>query len=490
MLDADLSPGPTTTSRIVVVEDEPFIWDVIRRASRKESWTLSFANSAEEAEPLLFSRQGAPDLLITDLRLPGVSGIALLKRVHAADSTLPVLVMTAMGDVPTVVECMKAGAYHYITKPFRLEELFHHMRRALAVRSLVRRAAYSLSDDPLASLMGPSDAVLRISRLVDQVAPTDMAVLVEGESGTGKELVARRIHSRSRRNNGPLVAIDCGAIPESLIESELFGYKKGSFTGALADRVGLIEAATGGTLFLDEIGNLPLTHQARLLRALEQKAVTPLGGTRPQPVDLRIVSASNGSLREMVAKGRFRLDLYHRLAEFPVGIPPLRERPEDLVFLAMIFLGQMCDELGRRFEGFSDLALEQLLGHAWPGNARELRSAIRRAAVQSEGRIQAVPLESAGDLGSRGCSTVSCDGFTLIHLRTVLADEAIRNRSVPLAPIIKDLVKKAEREILARVLRGVGGNKSEAARILSVDYKTLHTKVKEYGIETDRKEPA
>lgn len=406
----------------------------------------------------------------------------VLRQVHQLDSSLPVIVLTGMDDAESAVSCMKAGAYDYIIKPFRREEFVIRLEKALQNRSQLRRLSLFEGEGYLSSKMGPSRAISQLATRIGQVAPTGMTVLIEGESGTGKELIARRIHSLSRRASGPFIVVDCGAIPEALIESELFGFKKGSFTGAMSDRIGKFEAAHKGTLFLDEISNLPKTLQAKLLRVLQEREVTPIGTSKQVPIDIRIVSATNSSLQQDVENGEFRLDLYHRLAEFPLSIPPIRERPDDLLYLASQCLRNACTELCKEVDGFSELALEQLLNSDWPGNVRELQAVIRRATLISDKRIESIDVSTSPAL-AQGSTTTRSEGCYIVQAQAVIPEESLVDGGMPFKPLMKRLTRQIERGILSSVLEHASGNKSKVARILDLDYKTVHTKIKEYKIQ-------
>ena len=328
-------------------------------------------------------------------RPAGNDGMEVLKRVKETDPHLPVVLITAYAEVPASVAAMRAGAFDYLAKPFDHPEVVRVVRAALAERDRRRRsmAEEIAADNFLRVTMGPSDAVTRIIREVNRVAQSDFSVIVQGETGSGKELVARALCQLSGRAEAPFIPLDCGAIPETLIESELFGYQKGAFTGATAPKAGIFEAAHGGTLFLDEIANLPLGAQAKLLRVLQEKAVLRLGAIRPVKVDVRLVTASNQELQGLVASGQMREDLYFRLNEFTITVPPLRERKDDIPYLAKRFMDLTNKELQKNVKGFSEYCLEALLSYNWPGNVRQLRSVIRRAVLLADDLITEKHLE-------------------------------------------------------------------------------------------------
>ncbi|MDP2702975.1 MAG: sigma-54 dependent transcriptional regulator, partial [Candidatus Rokubacteria bacterium] len=375
--------------RILLVDDEEEIRELLSRLVRKEGFEPLAAPDGETALDLI--RRESPDVALLDIRMPGLDGMELLRRAKEIDRDLPVIMITSHGLVKGAVEALRAGAHDYLVKPFENAEVIRSIRRAMTDRGL-RRTIRVLSErvrdaSSLPDLMGPSEAIARVSADVARVAPSDFAVLVTGETGTGKELVALAIHQASPRASAPFVAVDCGAIPETLFESELFGHEKGAFTGAERQKPGKFETASGGTLFLDEISNMPPGSQAKLLRALQDKSVVRVGGTRPVSVDIRLLAATNADLETTAAAGAFRRDLFFRLNEFAIPIPPLRERKQDIVFLAKRFLDLTNDELRKTVKGFSEAAVERLLTHDWPGNVRELRSAIRRAVLLADAVI-------------------------------------------------------------------------------------------------------
>ncbi|MBI2524996.1 MAG: sigma-54-dependent Fis family transcriptional regulator [Candidatus Rokubacteria bacterium] len=455
--------------RILIVDDEEGIRDILSRLVRKEGFEPVTAADGQAALDLI--RRESPDVLLLDIKMPGLDGMEVLRQTRELDADLPVIMITGHGFVKGAVEALRAGAHDYLVKPFDHADVIRAVHRAMNDRRL-RRTIRILSERTreaasLPDLMGPSDVVARISADVTRVAASDFAVLVTGETGTGKELVARAIHHASPRASAPFIAVDCGAIPETLFESELFGHEKGAFTGAERQKPGKFEAASGGTLFLDEISNMPLGSQAKLLRALQDRSVVRVGGTRPVSVDIRLVAATNADLDMTVAAGGFRRDLYFRLNEFVMMIPPLRERKQDIVFLAKRFLDLTNHELGKAVKGFSEGAVERLLTHEWPGNVRELRSAIRRAVLLADAVIEAahlgLALAPAPPFGFPGAPNVSTDGVGL--------KEVVRRATIAV-----------ERTVLIQMLKKTGGNKAKAARLLQIDYKTIHTKLKEYGL--------
>ncbi|MDP2894970.1 MAG: sigma-54 dependent transcriptional regulator [bacterium] len=458
---------------VLIVDDEKDIRVVLSHLMEREGLRPMVAESGEEALGIV--RRQPPDVLLVDVKMSGMDGMEVMRRAKEIDRDLPVIMITAYAAVHGAVEAMRAGAHDYLAKPFDHNEVIRVVRRALSERELKQRLkelSSQIQDGaPLREMMGPSAAVGRLSYEVNRVAKSNFAVVVVGETGSGKELVARAIHHCSPRSGGPFVPVDCGAIPETLLESELFGHEKGAFTGASVQKRGKFEMAQGGTLFLDEISNMPLGSQAKLLRVLQEKKVYHVGGTKPVEVDVRLVVATNQDLHTLTLCGSFRRDLFFRLNEFTITVPPLRERKEDVPYLARRFLDTTNMELGKNLKGFLDSAMEALIAHDWPGNVRQLRSTIRRAVLLSDGIIteQHLGLERRPEHGLLMSPKVQGFSWNGLSLREVV----LRSRIA------------VEREILLQALRATGGNKAKAARLLKVDYKTIHTKVKKYGIEME-----
>ena len=455
--------------RILIVDDEVEIRELLSRLVLQERFEPLAAPDGETALDLI--RRESLDVVLLDIKMPGLDGMEILRRAKELDRDLPVIMITGQGLIKGAVEALRAGAHDYLVKPFEHADVIRSVHKAMNDRRL-RRTVRVLSDRArevasLRDLMGPSDQVARISADVARVARSDFAVLITGETGTGKELVARAIHQASPRASAPFVAVDCGAIPETLFESELFGHEKGAFTGAERQKPGKFEVASGGTLFLDEISNTPPGCQAKLLRALQDKSVVRVGGTRPFSVDIRLLAATNHDLGAAASTGAFRRDLFFRLNEFAIAIPSLRERRQDVIFLAKRFLDLTNDELRKTVKGFSEAAVERLFRHDWPGNVRELRSAIRRAVLMADAVIDEdhLGLPNVPGLVGRlpGAGGAPTDGL-------------------PLKEVVRRATVAVERAVLLRVLRKTGGNKAKAARLLQIDYKTIHTKLKAYGI--------
>jgi DNA-binding NtrC family response regulator len=457
----------TQPARVLIVDDDPDI-GMLLSALMKEVGFISFvAHDGETA--LQMVPQERPDLLLVDVQMPGIDGMEVMRRVKEMDPHLPVVLITAYAKIHASVEAMRAGAFDYLAKPFDHLEVVRVMRAALAERQRRRRSETEeiSADNCLRVMMGPSDAVTRIIREVNRVAPSDFSVIIQGETGSGKELVARAIYQLSHRASAPFIPLDCGAIPESLIESELFGYQKGAFTGAAAPKAGVFEAAQGGTLFLDEIANLPLGSQARLLRVLQEKAVLRLGATKPIKIDVRLLTASNQELPRLVDSEQLRKDLYFRLNEFTITVPPLRERKDDIPYLAKRFMDKTNKELQKNVQGFSPSCLESLLSFNWPGNVRQLRSVIRRAVLLADDLI----IEKHLDIQPEPVPVLA---FSLRVQGTPWQELSLKE-------IVHRSVVSVEREVLSQVLKYTRGNKAQAARLLQIDYKTMHTKLKQFG---------
>jgi DNA-binding NtrC family response regulator len=453
---------------MLVVDDDPASCRLIRALFEAEGFEVSAAHNAKSG--LSRAAMGGVDVVILDLHLPDSDGIEVLKQLRELDPNLPVVMLTGHAEVKTAVRAIKLGAAHYLTKPMDAEEVLLVVRRALETRALkdevldLRR----LVDEGaiLAHQMGPSKDVATVVEQVRIVASSAFSVLIQGETGTGKELVAQTIHRLSDRRGKLFMAIDCGAIPEALLESELFGHEKGAFTGADRRKEGRFRIAEGGTVFLDEIANLPVSLQAKLLRVLESRQLQPVGSTKVTPMDVRFLAATNDDLQARVTAGKFRADLYFRLAQYTISLPPLRARPSDIAHLARRFLGEVSVELRRPVHEIAPDAIQALEQHAWAGNVRELRNVVRQAVLE------------ARDLVLRRA-----------HLQKLLGpsaepDEArvaVRGRPA-LKEVADAAARDAEQRVIREVLRETGGNKSQAAKILRTDYKTLHLKLKALGI--------
>ncbi len=455
-------------AKVLVVDDEPDMRWLLSSLLKGQGLEVALARDGQEA--LERVSKEAPQVVLLDIKMPRMDGMEALQKIKEAYPQLPAIILTAYGDVQSAVQAMKLGAYDYLTKPFNNDDLTFTINRALEKVKLLNEVT-SLqvmikNGTGLQEVMGSSSMIRRVFQQIQQVAVTNFTVILQGETGTGKEIVARAIHQHSFRREKPFVALDCGAIPETLIESELFGYEKGAFTGAHRRKEGHFELASGGTLFLDEIANLPLTTQGKLLRTLQERYVQRLGATKPIMVDVRILVASNKILEEEVKAGRFREDLFHRLNEFTITIPPLRERKEDILYLAKLFLDEARMELRKNLRGLSKDAIGLLLSYPWPGNARELKNIIRRAVLLSSDIIEPEHLSI----------------FGVNHLVPQVEIEPEVKAGVSLREICDKAAAEVEKQVIQQVLKATMGNKSQAAKLLRIDYKTLHNKIKRYGI--------
>jgi len=453
---------------VLVVEDDAPSQRLMRALLTTEGFEVEVAGDGPSALEAVEGRE--PDVVLCDLQLPGFDGVEVVTRLKASHPAVPVVMVTAQHDPKSAVRAIRAGAVDYLTKPVDHDEVLLVVKRALEARALERevkelRARVAAGGD-LAAQMGPSAAVRELASQVSAVAASDFTVLVLGETGSGKELVAQALHRESRRRAAPFVAVDCGAIPEALLESELFGHERGAFTGADRRRAGRFELAKGGTVFLDEIGNLPLQLQAKLLRVLESRSVTAVGGEKAAALDLRFIAATNEELQAKAEAGQFRPDLYFRLAQYTVRVPPLRERSSDVRYLALRFLEEAAVELRRPVQRFAPAALDALQRHRWPGNVRELRNVVRRAVLHAKG--QEVERDDVRPLLGEA------SGAGAVQSRT--------GGGRTLKEIAADAAQAAEREAISEALKDARGNQAAAARALRTDYKTLWVKLKQLGI--------
>ena len=440
-------------SRILIVDDELVVRDSLQQWFDSEGYEAGAVASGREALTAVQQKQW--DLALIDIKMPGMDGMELQRKLHEVDSELTVIMMTGYASVETAVEALKRGAYDYITKPIDPDELVHLVANALGHKRY-RRELESLRENlqevyPETRLIGNSPGTRRVLELIEMVAPTDTTVLIFGESGTGKELVARAIHAASPRRHMPMVVIHCGALTETLLESELFGHERGAFTGAHYRKKGKFEVADGGTVFLDEISDISLKTQTDLLRVLQEKEIQRVGGTQSIKVDFRCVAATNKNLEDLVKAGTFRPDLYYRLKVFAIDLPPLRDRREDVPLLADHFVRKLATAMNKPVPTLSPQAVDLLLAYDWPGNVRELENAIERALV-----IGREPEIQPADFPFQLQPSSQAGGHTL---------------------------EEVERVHIERVLRETEGNLSRAARILDIDRTTLYNKLRRYGLK-------
>jgi two-component system response regulator PilR (NtrC family) len=451
---------------LLIVDDEVSILQLFQMALQKKDTTVTTANSALEA--LEKMKTEFFDLVVTDLSMPGMNGMELLKKTREVSPETSVIMMTAYGSTQTAVDAMKAGAYDYLPKPIQLEELQKTIQNAMTKAELQREnealKKVTAKQSYENQLTGQSPAFLKVIQWIDQVAKTNSSVLILGESGTGKELVSREVHNRSDRRDKPFVAVNCAAIPQNLMESELFGYAKGAFTGADQHRIGFFEAAHLGTIFLDEIGELPLNLQSKLLRVLAEKKVVRVGSTREIRVDFRIIAATNQSIEQLVKKGEFREDLYYRLNVLQTDLPPLRERKEDIPVLANHFLKKFSEEYRKKIKSFDDKTLSILSNYAFPGNIRELINIVEQCVVLANEDVIVVD--------------------TLPE--KMRKHSSVSSVSTPLLPDGVDLEKQVEgfeKNLIMQALAKAGGNKTQAAKILNVSFRSLRYRLEKLGME-------
>ena len=459
---------------ILLVEDKDSLRTMLRHALEAQDHTVVEARDQPEAVAAL--QAARPGVVLSDLRLPNGDGFGVLRAAKELDPELPVIVMTAFGSIQDAVAAMKEGALDFLAKPVDPDHLLLLVERALSQRRLATEnmilKAELAQRRGAPQIVGDDAKLKQVSIALHRAASTDATVLLEGESGTGKELFARALHALSARADGPFVAINCAAIPETLLETELFGHEKGAFTGASARKPGKFELAHHGTLFLDEIGDLPLSLQAKILRALEEKRFERVGGTVPLQVDVRVVAATNRNLKAAVAARQYREDLYFRLSVFPIVIPPLRERPDDIPTLARYFIERFCRDLNKRTMMLSPSAETELRTYPWPGNVRELQNCIERAAILTEGdTIHPHHLNLSFRTNATAAAGEDAGPWSKIDLSGSMADAT------------KRVVAEVERRKLEQALKAAAGNKGRAAELLQLTYKALSTKLKEHNLE-------
>jgi two-component system response regulator HydG len=449
--------------RILIVDDETAILDTLRILLKREGFQVDTAVGGQQGIDRM--NEAKPDVVLTDVRMPGVGGLEVLLAARELDPSLPVILMTAQASLQTAIRAVNEGAYYYIQKPFANDELVAIVRRASESRQLKRENQQLRTEirrrdrGDAVRPIGRSRSFVESLKLAETVGPTDSTVLISGESGTGKEVLARYLHELSTRAEGPFVSINCGALPENLLESELFGHVRGSFTGAVRDKQGMFVAAKGGTFFLDEVGEMSPATQVKLLRVLQEREVIPVGATEAIPVDVRIVAATNRDLDEEIRRGGFRSDLFYRLNVITLHLPPLRDRPDDVPLLATYFLERFSATRGRQVR-LTPETLEAMQGYDWPGNVRELENALERAAVMTPGE--------------------EIEPGALPTKITERAPQPLVQASLPPNPTLEII----ERAYIHWVLQSEGGNKTRAAEVLGIDPSTLYRKLLRYGMET------
>jgi DNA-binding NtrC family response regulator len=439
---------------VLVIDDESGILDTLRILLKKEGFDVNTAQGGKAGLEAI--KAGTHDIVLTDVRMPQVTGLDILTAAREQDPMTPVILMTAQASLQTAIAAVNAGAYYYIQKPFANDELVAILRRACEFRAVKVENKHLRDRAGVNRPIGKSRRFLDTLKLAEQVAPTDSTVLIQGESGTGKEVIARYLHNSSNRADGPFLSINCGALPENLLESELFGHVKGSFTGAVRDKQGLFAAARGGSFFLDEVGEMPPALQVKLLRVLQEREAIPVGATEAIPVDVRIIAATNRDLEEEARRGRFRSDLFYRLNVITMHLPPLRERREDVLLLVESFLQRLATEHSSEPKALSSEALDAVMVYDWPGNVRELENALEHAWVLTRGDLidpSALP-----------------ERITRRRKEPLVAERSYPN---PTLEVI-------ERAYIMYVLQSEGGNKTRAAEVLGIDPSTLYRKLSRY----------
>ena len=472
-------------TRILIVDDEAGMRDFLSILLEREGFQVACAQDGQEA--LQAVEKGRFDLIISDLRMPTIDGIRLLEGLQKFRPDLPVILVTAYASAETAIEAMKLGAYDYLTKPFRVEDIKQVIARALEAKASHVAGVFPWSGEafprPVKGLIGRSPKMVDLYKLISKVATVSGTVLITGESGTGKELVARTIHTNSAHASKPFLAISCGAIPESLLESELFGHVKGAFTGAVTAKVGLFEVADEGTVFLDEIGETSSAIQVKLLRVLQERVFRRVGGTDDIEVDVRVIAATHQDLEELIHKGRFREDLYYRLNVIPLHLPPLRERREDIPLLAMNFLAKYSEETKRSIRGIAPEAMELLLRYHWRGNVRELENAIEHAVAL--GTAAVLTPESLPD-------HIKAESPETADRRPHTADPRPQAEGLGLmsevsglkSPVdLDEVVSRVERDLILEALRQAGGVQKRAAQVLGLSFESFRYRMKKHGID-------
>jgi two-component system, NtrC family, response regulator AtoC len=459
--------------QVLIVDDEVNLRKILSAQLSRDGYDVLTAEDGERGLQLLGEHH--IDLVITDLKMPKVDGMTLLKRALEEDPELPVVLITAHGTIDTAVEALKSGAFDFVTKPFDKDEVRQIVAKALKTRELRGADATPASGSRGArfGIIGSSAGITELYAILERVADTPTTVLITGESGTGKELVARALHEHSSRKDKPFIKVNCAAIPKELIESELFGYERGAFTGAVASKPGRFELANGGTLFLDEIGEIPVEMQVKLLRALQESEFERVGGIKTIRIDVRLVAATNRDLKKLIAGGAFREDLYYRLNVVPIRLPALRERASDIPLLVEHFLGKFNERLKKHVGGTEQEALDLLSSYPWPGNIRELENVVERAVLFCDGpklRAQDLPPEVRGALTAAQMPVTDAD------LEAALASEGGLKEHVKVA------MSRLERELVGRALSQTNGNVTHAARLLKISRKGLQLKMKELGL--------
>ncbi len=445
-------------SRVLIVDDEIETCSLLHEIMEKEGYEVQVAHAGHTALDLVIDQH--PDVVLCDIQMPGMNGINLLMAIHQRSPATQVILLTAYGSLITAVEGIKAGAFDYLSKPFVLDEIRTVVRHALDHKHMLEEnrtlREKVTPSNPLNHIQGKSPALVAVYKLIARVAPTDSTVLIQGESGTGKELIARAIHANSLRKDGPFVAVDCGTLAETLLESELFGHERGAFTGAISSKKGLMESAQRGTCFLDEIGDISSALQGKLLRVLQEHEIRHVGGVDSIPVNVRIVAATNKNLQNLVKEGKFREDLYYRLNVVTIALPPLRDRPQDIPVLVDFFLEKHGKTASKHVTGVSSQAMALIMQYDWPGNVRELEHTIEHALVLT-GQSTIMPQDLPEAITTQNTIKSTTNGWKTLE--------------------------QLEREHILRVLEAYKGDEARAAEVLGVHRKTIQRKLREYGLQ-------
>ena len=455
---------------ILVVDDELSMREFLKILLEKEGYEVSTASEATGAIDLV--RNQNFDLVISDIKMPGMGGLSLLEKIKAINSTLPVIMITAFASPDNAVIAMKSGAFDYITKPFKVDEIIKIIKSAISATAPAEKEKISPDTESFEGIIGNSQEMLKIYNLISRIAPTPASILIYGESGTGKELVAQAIHNLSKAQHKPFVPITCSAIPESLLESELFGHVKGAFTGAVSNKVGLFELADGGSVFLDEIGELTPLIQTKLLRVLQERELKRVGGTDIIKVDVRIIAATNKDLEEEIIGGRFREDLFYRLAVIPLRVPPLRERKGDVPQLVKYFLKKYSEKMNKDIQEISSYSIKVLMEYDYPGNVRELENIIERGVALESSNIILPESLTLSAYKKNGKPQVKSEAFIAIETEDDLYNQGL-----------DDVMAKLEKEMIEHALVKTANSKIRAAELLKISFRSLRYKVQKYGIK-------
>ena len=454
---------------ILVVDDELSMREFLKILLDKEGYEVSTASEASSAIDLIKAQNF--DLVVSDIKMPGMGGLTLLEKIKEINSSLPVIMITAFASPENAVIAMRSGAFDYITKPFKVDEIIKIVRSAISAPFPASTDTISSDTESFEGIIGNSQEMLKIFNLISRIAPTPASILIYGDSGTGKELVAQAIHNLSTVQHKPFVPITCSAIPESLLESELFGHVKGAFTGAISNKIGLFELADGGSVFLDEIGELTPLIQTKLLRVLQERELKRVGGTETIKVNVRIIAATNKDLEEEIIEGRFREDLYYRLAVVPLRVPPLRERKGDVPLLVKHFLKKFSDKMGKNVQEISSYAMKVLMEYDYPGNVRELENIIERGVALEASNIILPESLTLSTFKKEGKPAEKSEAFIAVESEDDLYNQGL-----------DEVMAKLEKQMIENALAKTGNSKIKAAELLKISFRSLRYKVQKYNI--------